>query len=140
VTQTVMPRLKVSLTAQWTQWSSIKSITFQSTTTAPAVNLGFYDTWFTSIGANYQLDDRWTLRAGAGYDQSPVSDRYRTVSIPDNDRYMLGLGFGYKINEALTLDGAYAHYFAANASMSNSINNTDSASPTPTVLRGSYQL
>lgn len=140
ITQTVTPRLKVSLTAQWTQWSSLKSISFQSSTAVAPINLGFYDTWFTSIGASYQWNDQVTLRAGAGYDQSPVSDHYRTVSIPDQDRYMLGLGFGYKINEALTLDGAYAHYFAANASMNSSINNTDSSNPTPTVLQGSYQL
>jgi long-chain fatty acid transport protein len=140
VTQAVMPRLKVSATAQWTQWSSVKVLGFQSATSVPPTNLGFSDSWFTSVGASYQWNDAWTLRAGLGWDQSPVDNRYRTVSIPDQDRYMVGLGFGYKINEALTVDGAYAHYFATNASMNGSINNTDNNPFGATVLKGTYQL
>jgi hypothetical protein len=39
---------------------------------------------------------------------------------------MLGVGFGYRINDRLTLDGGYAHYFAAEKpSMNQSANNTD---------------
>jgi long-chain fatty acid transport protein len=140
ITQAVTPLLKVSLTAQWTQWSSVKLLSFQSATATAPINLGFSDSWFTSIGASYQWNDAVTLRGGLGWDQSPVDNRYRTVSIPDQDRYMVGLGFGYKINDALTLDGAYAHYFATNASMNSSINNTDNNPFGATVLKGTYQL
>jgi long-chain fatty acid transport protein len=140
ITQAVTPLLKVSLTAQWTQWSSIKFLNFQSRTATAPLNLAFSDTWFTSIGASYQWNDALTLRGGIGWDQSPVDNRYRTVSIPDQDRYMVGLGFGYKITSALTLDGAYAHYFASHASMNGSINNTDNNPFGATVLNGTYQL
>jgi long-chain fatty acid transport protein len=140
ITQTLTPQLSVSVSAQWTQWSAFKYINIQSTTATAPINVGFSDTWFTSIGANYQWDDAWTLRGGIGWDQSPVDNRYRTVSIPDQDRYMIGLGFGYKINEALTLDGAYAHYFATHASMNGSTNNTDNNPFGATVLQGTYQL
>jgi len=140
ITQTVSPHLTVSLTAQWTQWSAFKYINIQSTTATAPINLGFSDTWFTSIGATYQLNDAWTLRGGIGWDQSPVDNRYRTVNIPDQDRYMVGLGFGYKISDALTLDGAYAHYFAPNASMNGSVNNTDNNPFGATLLNGTYQL
>jgi long-chain fatty acid transport protein len=140
ITQAVTPRLNVSLTAQWTQWSAFKYINIQSTTGTAPINLGFSDSWFTSIGASYQWDDAWSLRGGIGWDQSPVDNRYRTVSIPDQDRYMIGLGFGYKITDALTLDGAYAHYFATRASINGSINNTDNNPFGATVLNGTYQL
>jgi long-chain fatty acid transport protein len=140
ITQAVTPQLKVSLGLQWTQWSTFKSIAIQSGTAVAPINAGFSDTWFTSIGATYQWNDAWTLRGGIGWDQSPVDNRYRTVSIPDQDRYMVGLGFGYKISDALTLDGAYAHYFASRASMNGSINNTDNNPFGATVLHGTYQL
>ena len=140
ITQAVTPQLKVSLSLQWTQWSTLKSVNFQSTTATAPVNIGFSDSWFTSLGASYQWSDAWTLRAGIGWDQSPVDNRYRVVNFPDQDRYMLGLGFGYKINDALSLDGAYAHYFAPHASMNGSINNTDNNPFGATVLNGTYQL
>ena len=140
ITQALTPQIKVSLSAQWTQWSTLKSINFQSATATAPVNIGFSDSWFTALGASYQLNDAWTLRGGIGWDQSPVDNRYRVVNFPDQDRYMLGLGFGYKISDALTLDGAYAHYFAPHASMNASINNSDNNPFGATVLSGTYQL
>jgi len=37
-----------------------------------------------SIGASYRYTDNLKLRVGAAYDESPVSDAYRTPRIPDN--------------------------------------------------------
>jgi long-chain fatty acid transport protein len=125
---------------QWTQWSTFKAVNFQGMTPVAPINESFSDSWFTSIGATYQWSDAWTLRGGVGWDQSPVDDHYRTVSLPDQDRYMVGLGFGYKFSEALSVDGAYAHYFASPASMNGSINNTDNNPFGATVLHGTYQL
>lgn len=140
ITQAVTPRLKVSLSAQWTQWSALKVVSIQSTTATAPIQTGFFDTWFTSLGASYQANNAWTLRAGIGWDQSPVDNRYRTVILPDQDRTMVGLGFGYKISDALALDGAYMHFFAPHASMNASINNTDNNPFGATVLSGTYQL
>ena len=140
VTQTITPQLKVSLSAQWTQWSTFNAVDIQTTSALPPVIEDFQDSWFTSVGAEYELNDAWTLRGGIGWDQSPVTDHNREVGIPDQDRYMLGVGFGYKINPALTLDGAYAHYFAAHASINGSINNNDGNPVAPTILQGTYQL
>lgn len=140
ITQAVTPQLKVSLSVQWTQWSALKAVNIQSTTATAPIQTGFFDTWFTSLGTSYQWNDAWTLRAGIGWDQSPVDNRYRTVILPDQDRYMVGLGFGYKITDALTLDGAYMHFFAPHASMNASVNNTDNNPFGATVLHGTYQL
>jgi long-chain fatty acid transport protein len=140
LTQAVTPQLNVSLSVQWTQWSALKSVSIQSTTATAPIQTGFFDTWFTSLGASYRWSDAWTLRAGIGWDQSPVDNRYRTVILPDQDRYMLGVGFGYKISDALTLDGAYVHFFAPHSSMNGSINNTDNNPIAATILSGTYQL
>lgn len=144
VTQAVSPALSVSLGVQYTQWSTLQALEVMSVN-APATNaatrLGFSDTWFTSLGASYRWSDALTLRGGIGWDQSPVDNFYRTVNLPDQDRYMVGVGVGYQISPALSLDASYAHYFAPHASMNESINNTDNNTIVgPTVLHGTYQL
>jgi long-chain fatty acid transport protein len=138
VTQTITPKWSASLGLQYTQWSSFKSVVVTGTTFTEPVNFQFHDTWMVSLGGTYQLTDAWKLRGGLGWDQSPVDNQYRTVSIPDQDRYMVGLGAGYKFNDRLSMDGSYAHYFATHASMNSSVNATDF--PGNTVLSGIYQV
>jgi long-chain fatty acid transport protein len=140
ITQAITPRLKASLSVEWTQWSTFKTVYVQTAAALPPLQESFVDTWFTSLGAEYELNDAWTLRGGVGWDQSPVQNSNREVGIPDQDRYMAGVGFGYKISDNLTLDGAYAHYFAARASVNSSINNNDGNPIAATVLQGTYQL
>jgi long-chain fatty acid transport protein len=126
VTQIVDPRLSFSGEVQWTGWSAFDQILVMSGN-PPFNNVqGYEDSWMVSIGAVYRLNDLFILRGGAGWDQSPVRDRFRTVAVPDVDRYMVGLGFGYRLNEALSVDGAYTHYFAAEkGTMNISSANTD---------------
>ena len=65
----------------------------------------------------------WTLRAGVGFDESPVVDAFRDTGVPDKDRYMVGVGFGYNITPSVQLDVGYAHYFASgHATMNESVN------------------
>jgi long-chain fatty acid transport protein len=67
------------------------------------------------------------------YDQSPVSDAYRTARIPDQDRTWLALGGQYKPTKSSSLDFGYAHLFVKNTS----INNNQSASGAGTLV-GTY--
>jgi long-chain fatty acid transport protein len=141
VTHTLTPALDLVWDAQYTQWSSFKGVGIDAAVRS-FFNESYRDSWFTALGLIYHLNDAWTLRGGAGWDQSPVQNRYRDVAVPDQDRYMLGFGVGYKITPSMSIDAAYAHYFASPASMNDSINNT---APVPgtlltTQLQGTYQL
>ena len=69
------------------------------------------DSWFFSLGGEYAMTDQITLRAGAGYELSPVPDSTRTPRLPDNDRIWLSVGAGYQVNEWLTANIAYSHVF-----------------------------
>ena len=142
VTHDINDQWSISSDIQWTQWSTFKSTNF---TGGPGVfdgqNQGYRDSWLVSVGAVYKLTDDWSLRGGLGWDQSPVDNRYRIVGLPDQDRYMAALGFGYKFNERWSADGAYAHYFASHASMNSSVNaSSPSIGVGTTVLTGNYQL
>ncbi|NOY63765.1 MAG: hypothetical protein GXP10_11560 [Gammaproteobacteria bacterium] len=65
-----------------------------------------------SLGFNYQYSETLMLRGGVALDETSIPDRtHRTPRIPGNDRRWVSVGFGYKINEALSVDVGYSHLF-----------------------------
>lgn len=98
----------------WTNWSRFRELRVvpdnplqpDDITTAE-----WEDAWFGSIGLEYQPNDRWTLRTGAGVDQSPIPDATRNPRIPDADRTWVSIGFTVRATETLSLSASYAHLF-----------------------------
>lgn len=58
-----------------------------------------------SVGATYQLNTQWTLRAGYAYDEQAGE---ATLSIPDSDRMWYSAGFTYAWSENMTVDAGFA--------------------------------
>jgi long-chain fatty acid transport protein len=69
------------------------------------------DGWFFSVGAEYAVNPGFLIRAGFGYEISPISDGVRTPRLPDNDRYWASLGMSFKPVPNLIFDFAYTHIF-----------------------------
>jgi long-chain fatty acid transport protein len=104
----------------WTHWSTIKQINVTSATTGALrdqLNLQFDDAWRVAFGAQYHHGDRWIFKGGLAWDQTPVQDAFRTVRLPDNDRYWLALGAQYRFNQRVALDVGYAHLFLPDGSI-----------------------
>jgi long-chain fatty acid transport protein len=103
---------------EFTNWSRLKmpAVVNQITLT-PATALPFHydDGWQFSFGGEYRLDDRWTLRAGAAYELSPIDTQVRSVRVPDADRIEVSVGAGYKWSDKLSFDAAYSHLFVKQA-------------------------
>ena len=106
-------RLALMANAEWTEWSSFEELTVefdnggQSTTTE-----NWDDTWAFSVGANYQLNRQWLLRAGLGIDESPVPDsEHRTPRVPDADRRWATLGATWMPTSNLGVTAGYMHVF-----------------------------
>ena len=96
---------------QYDMWGSFKQVTVTSAA-PPLSEAEFYrNVWMLSAGAIYHLNQRLVFRGGFGWDQSPVTDKFRTVSIPDADRLMVGVGAGYTVAPGAVVDLGYAHYF-----------------------------
>lgn len=138
VTHDVTEKLTIASELQWTEWHSFAStnLILSNGAELPVVQ-HYQNSWMVSAGAQYHLTPAWTLRGGLGWDQSPVTDQYRSVSLPDQDRYMVAVGFGYAFSERLGLDAAYTHYFATHGSINDSSTVT---SPTGDTVHGNYQL
>lgn len=104
-----------SFTVKYTQWH--RFYVFPAKTSAPLkggnldVEYRWKDAWNFALGQDYYLNDKWTLRAGIGWDESPVpNNAYRTNRIPDTDRLWTSFGFSYMTGNH-QIDFGYAHLF-----------------------------
>src|SRR5262245_6762187 len=112
-------------TAEWTNWSrSGTSVVNQANGAQALIGLSpvalpfqFRDGWFYSVGAEYALDARTTLRGGVGYEISPITDQVRTPILPDNDRVWLSAGASFKMLPNFIMDVGYSHIWVKDANI-----------------------
>ncbi len=117
VRQRLSPQWTLLGGAEWTNWSEIKNLTATSAF-FPAPNaivakqaLNYRDGWMFSLGAEYAWSQSLTLRAGGGYEISPIDDLNREVRLIDSDRVWLSVGASYQVNAKFKIDFGYAHVF-----------------------------
>ena len=126
--------------ATYTKWSEINRINIVNSTNGTlrdSLVLDFDNTWRYSIGANYKLNDGWTLKGGVAYDQSPVKGATtRSVRLPDNDRTWLSLGASMKILNSGKLDFGYSHLFIKDADINFTRSQQAPGQTTPTPAPG----
>ena len=99
---------------QWTQWSSLQALKLRfANSLQPEIttDLRWRDSWYVAAGLRYQLDDRWVLRSGVAYDQTPTRHETSTPAIPDANGVWLDVGAGYAFDKDTKLDLAYGHIF-----------------------------
>ncbi|HVF63490.1 MAG TPA: outer membrane protein transport protein [Casimicrobiaceae bacterium] len=129
-------RWDIMADAQWTGWSTLKELTFVRAE-GPVLQTtpqNFDDVWRLSVGANYRLNDRWMLRGGLAYDESPVNDVDRTPRLPDADRTWFSFGAQWKYSPTMTFDAGFTYIIVDDPSIS-----TDAGSiPRNGLLRGNY--
>ncbi|MBE8598628.1 outer membrane protein transport protein [Pseudomonas cyclaminis] len=111
--------------ANWTRWSRLKKIeTVNSGVSAlgqlAGLNdlvepLNWRDTWSAALGAAYQLNPEWVLRAGYAYDPSPIDNASRSVRVSTGNRQSVTLGAGYSPRSDLTIDVAYGYVWESTA-------------------------
>ena len=117
-------RLSLMGDVSWTGWSSFDKLVINfegtgiATQTSSTTTENWKDTWRYAIGASFRASDALILRTGLAYDQSPISDEYRTPRIPGNDRTWISLGAGYRFTQSINMDLAYAHLFVPNSKFS----------------------
>ncbi|HTS54281.1 MAG TPA: outer membrane protein transport protein, partial [Burkholderiales bacterium] len=95
-----------------THWDVLQQVNIVNTAnnaTAEQLVVNFRNAWRLALGLNYHPSDAWIIRSGLAWDQSPVQDQYRTVRLPDNDRYWLAIGASYRPTKAWSFDLGYAY-------------------------------
>lgn len=125
IRQRLDPRWTLLGTVEWSNWSRIGTSNITQPSGSPVFVLGnaqsipfqYRDGWFFSGGAEYIWTDRLTVRAGAGYEISPVTDQVRTPLVPDNNRVWASLGASWKVFKGVHFDLAYSHIWVQDTSV-----------------------
>ena len=106
-----------ALGREWAGWSRFDGFRFRFASGRPDEVRAqqWRDTWFGSVGLNYQVTDATGLSFGVSYDQAASQGGTNTLS-PDGDRTMVALGLVHQVdNETMTLRASYAHMFIDDA-------------------------
>lgn len=121
VSHKVNDKLTLQGQATWFGWNNFDNITAvrDSGAVASRVDQNYQTTWAFAVGAEYAATDKWTLRTGVQFDETPTTDEFRTSRTPDGDRTWLSLGTTYKLNEAMDIDlaGTYIHVASEDISL-----------------------
>ena len=112
----------------WTRWSHFNDLSiYRSNGALLKQSIENWDnTMRYSIGVNYHYTGTIKLRAGVAYDEEPISNQFRTVRIPGNDRKWLTFGAGWQTTPTTKLDIGYAHLFVSDTKIND--NQTSTAS------------
>lgn len=105
----VSDRIRVLADVQQTGWESLDTIEIRRTdgTVVGSEEFDWQDSTFVSLGAEFDLSEAFTLRAGIAKDQSPTNDRTRSPRLPDDDRMLYSLGMTWNVSDSLSVDAAY---------------------------------
>lgn len=124
ISQKLGDQWTVMADAQWTNWNSIDTLTFNfdgltnaavTTSNSSSEAYKWGSAWFGSLGARYQYDENWAFSGGVAYDETPIKDEHRNVRLPDSDRYWVSLGATYKAADWADVSLGYSHIFAKDA-------------------------
>lgn len=117
----VSPAVTLLGTVEWTNWSTVQTIPFTYTNgpltggLATTLTFNYRDGWFFALGGEYDWDARTKLRAGIGYEISPVTTPVRDTSLPDANRWWFSTGLTQKVTDKLTLDVGYSFVWVPTA-------------------------
>ncbi len=125
--QGISPRARLLGTIDWVNWSRFGVVpvvlegpldlgpllpALQTGASVAELDFKWQDGWLFALGGEYDWSANLTLRAGVGYEISPIqSATSRLVQVPDNDHTWVSVGASYKTSANSSIDFAYSHIF-----------------------------
>lgn len=131
---TPMPELRVEATFGWEDWSvqdamkvSPRNITI---TGAPGIGdyqvgdirmeRGMQDSYSVGLGAQYQINPDYGVRAGYFWERSSLPEQYMSIMTPDSNKNLIGAGLTWAYSDAILVDFSVGHAFFKPVSVRNS--------------------
>ncbi len=114
--------------AAWTDWSKFEEIKIEFDNPNEPDNVteqDWDDTFFVALGMTWRPIDPLALRLGAAYDESPISDDFRTPRLPAEDRYWTSFGLDYEPAEWFGLNASFTHIFVDSGDIRLTTDGTD---------------
>jgi long-chain fatty acid transport protein len=95
-------QLKLEVNIDWTNWDVLNTVRLKSQNPVfagdPRATIPFHwkNSFFYEYGAQYELDEKWTLLGGYIFSQNTVPDSTFSPLVPDSDRHVFSVGVGYR--------------------------------------------
>jgi long-chain fatty acid transport protein len=123
----------IGMDVAWTKWDVFKELRVDYGNAQPSSVEAFNwrNTWYASVGGDYYLNDKVTLRGGIAIDTTPTHASTRDPRVPDSTRQFAAVGIGYKASENFELNASLAHIFVNQA-------HVQSTSATGDVITGKF--
>jgi long-chain fatty acid transport protein len=109
IRQRITDRFRIMAGAEWSNWSRFQEVDLATDDAETPLPFEYEDGWFFSVGGEFDVTRRLALRAGIGYELSPLDDENRTYRLPDNDRLWLSAGATFKASERFSFDVGYSY-------------------------------
>jgi len=111
VTYGINDDIRVMGDVSQTQWSSLQQVAIDFTNNPAQATateeFKWNDTTFWSLGAEWDINDQFTLRGGYAEDQTPTHADTRTPRLPDGDRQWFSVGLTWTPSESWEINGGY---------------------------------
>lgn len=108
-------RLTIALDAQYTGWSTYKSLDFdflldeQFDHFDQHIEKEYEDAWCFKAGAQFALTNRFDVRAGLMFDTTPVNDQYYNPETPGMTKVEPTVGFSFRPTDSFSVDFAFMY-------------------------------
>jgi long-chain fatty acid transport protein len=117
IRQRITDRFRIMAGVEWSNWSRFEEATLTFDGVEDPLPFEWNDGWFFSLGGEFDVTERLALRAGIGYELSPIDDENRSYRLPDSDRLWLSAGGTFKASERFSFDLAYTFIKAKEADL-----------------------
>ena len=101
----------------WNQFGQVNVSVDSSNPKSITTKSHYQDTGHVAVGGQYQLEEKWFLKAGFAFDSTMVTANNRTVTVPVGPEYRYGLGVQYAYSQNLKLGFDYEFYWEGNLSL-----------------------
>jgi len=99
--------------ADYTDWTTLQTVTFHQTTPPPIVPVSdipvtfdWQSSWYFEFGATRYFDNGWHVSAGYIFNENSIPDAHYTPLVTDLDKHFFSIGVGFK-GKRLDFDIAY---------------------------------
>ena len=109
-------------TLGWDDWSEMNEVILSGNSNGVVLPRDWHDTYHSALGADYRLDDKWTLRAGIAYDTSPTNKNDRTADMPIDEQFRYAIGADYLRDSGMKVSGSLVYADYGDAEIANNGN------------------
>lgn len=115
-------QLKLEADVEWINWETLNNLVLRAPSNpnlnGTTIPFQWKDSWYYEFGAQYDIDEHWTVRGGYIYSINTVPNNTFSPSVPDSNRHIFSVGGGYS-TKRISLDIVYQYSLSEDRTVNN---------------------